>query len=160
MSRKSRQMTSFFPTGVFDGPAIERAMKSDVPVAGGNSKTWTWAGDANNGSIIWRDLNSGRTTIHVASGMTLEIKQQGRFRLDFSAHFLVKHAALVHKFDAFTAAHQHLFTLVTSPQVFKTPLYTVSQACVARGTFNEIERQADLDNIAYFIRRGAGEYKD
>jgi hypothetical protein len=161
MSRKSRQMTSFFPTGNFNQAAIERAMKSDAPPDGA-SKTFTWAGDAgaNNGDIIWRDLHSARTTIHIASGMTLEVKQQGRYRLVFDAHFLVKHAALAHKFDAFNALHQHLFTLVTSPQVVHTPLYTVSQPCVVRGTFNEIERQGDLDAIKYLIRRGAGEYKD
>jgi hypothetical protein len=157
-------MTSFFPTGNFSQAAIERAMKSDEPAAGA-SKTFTWAGDAGNGDIIWRDLHSGRTTIHIASGMTLEVKQQGRYRLVFDAHFLVKHAALAHKFDAFaidaaTGSHVYLFTLVTSPQVVDTPLYTVSQRHVVRGTFNEIERQADLDAIKYFIRRGAGEYKD
>ena len=161
MSRKSRQTTNFFTTGDYVANDIQNALFSDAP-ADANPQTWTWNGGAGggDGANIWRDLNSGRNTLRVQSGMTLRVNAQGRYRIDYSAEFLVRHALIVHKFDAFDGGNRHLFTFVTRPQPVDTLLFPQAQNFSIRGTLHEIDGVADLNAISYFVRRGGGKYRD
>jgi hypothetical protein len=157
---------SFFATPNYNVNAINNALKSNENVPTGVSREWTWAGGVGAvnppaGENVWKDLNSGRNTIQILSDMKLKIKVEGRYRLEFKVNSLVKQAVIVHKFDAFDAQNVYLFTLITRRQVINSSSPLADQPFVLRGNVEQIEEtQTELDKIKYFIRRGAGQYRD
>jgi hypothetical protein len=154
MSHKARQLTNSFFSGPYDQTPILNELKSDTP-SNGTPRVFQWANPN-----PWNDLNSGRNAIQVEAGMTLKVTVEGDYILKFDVIPLVQSALLVYKFDAYDNTNTKLFTIVTRRQSIVPKKLLIAGRVKVRGIVEEIDNQSDLNEIVYFVRRGAGQYRD
>ena len=92
--------------------------------------------------------------------MTLKVTVEGDYILKFDVIPLVQSALLVYKFDAYDNTNTKLFTIVTRRQSIVPKKLLIAGRVKVRGIVEEIDNQSDLNEIVYFVRRGAGQYRD
>lgn len=106
------------------------------------------------GDEVWRDIGTGRGLMQVKK-MKLVVRPNGRWILSYDVQNHTRSHRWVYKLDAIARDGQHLFTLVTPPSACKPNdrIHDVFQ----KGMSQEVA--AYIDDIAYFVRRGAGQYR-
>lgn len=118
-------------------------------VGKGKPRGWAW-----DQMDIWSDKGTHREFMLTKEGMTLTVNQRGKWQLSYRAHNFARRHVWVYKLDAYSDADELLFTLVPPASDFRPGMHEIEE----RGISDRI--RSDLDNIAYWIRRGSGEYRD
>lgn len=103
----------------------------------------------------WVDRDSGRTVM-LAEEMKLTATRRGMVKLTYKAVLPVRRHLWVYKLDAYSVEGQRLLTLVTPQSVYRPQHFTEQEIFTTRIACNQV--RADLREIAYWVRRGSGEY--
>lgn len=152
MRGKFQKTTNFFHLTTGDANTGLSALRSTTAAPAG---PWNW-GAANS----WHDQLSGKAVLEVAANMQLQRLPGRRYRLTLpNVQQYIRGHRFVYKLDAFNAANDsYLFTVVTPRIRHVVDRYDETTTLTLEGLFPP-SAGGGGGNI-YWIRRGAGEWRD